>query len=147
MGSDRYFRGGPEFDAQVEESGRLRAELSVCKQALEKQRLTIVGMEEDAKRLRAVANVVKSAQSSEAEIEFAARIAAQETVEALRTQANTFTEEDIKLIREHVRLPPVVQAAVLAERCRCAQWCGLNGSAPTVLLQNILSGETLGPKP
>lgn len=40
-----------------------------------------------------------------------------------RVEALPFDENDIRLIKEHVRLPPVTRLAVLEERVRCAMVC------------------------
>ncbi len=85
---------------------------------------------------------------ADAEAERAGRFATQVADEVCSTlsRANLLTDEDLRLIREHVRpkdAGDAVEAAVLAERIRCArvaQHLGANGS----ILDAILSGREPG---
>lgn len=101
---------------------RLQAELERGAIALENARLRNVELEESCARLRAVESVGRRTVSGEAELEFAARIAAQEALEGLTEELgkNAFTDEDIRLIREHVRHPGALEAAKMKERIACA---------------------------
>lgn len=75
---------------------------------------------------------------------FAAQVA--DEVCATLSRANLLTDEDLRLIREHVRpkdAGDAVEAAVLAERIRCARVAQCYGATATV--SDILSGREVVP--
>jgi hypothetical protein len=81
--------------------------------------------------------------SVEARVAFAQQVA--DEVASTLSRANLLTDEDLRLIREHVRPKDsgdAVELAVLKERIRCARLAQLIGE--TLLAKDILAGIGTG---